>query len=211
MTVDNLGLCVVGWVFVSATFWGVPVGVGTWSWPLLLSLGRITCSETPFAARFVQKVRNFFLNKQESHWIFLRYHTPLFFFLSASSLRTFLCPSFPQWFFGSRACLCKSCSSDGKSDWEISRVRVLVTAALEGWHPSPPPLPPQKFSAIEYPSVVAVVTSSFTLAVPRSTFASRAATLQVQPLLICHLHAIQPLGYALTTPAVSWIRLRTGW
>ena len=29
MTVDNLGLYVVGWVFVSATFWGVAVGVGS--------------------------------------------------------------------------------------------------------------------------------------------------------------------------------------
>ena len=174
------------------------LGSSCWCWYLILASATFPWLDhllrDTICCKICSKGEKLFLSKQEGYWTFLRYHTPLFFLLSASSLRTFICPSFPQWFFGSGACLCKSCSSDGKSDWEISRDRVLVTAALEGWHPPPPlpPFPPQKFSVVEYPSVVAVVTSSFTLAVPRSTFASR--ELPCRFSLWCYLLVCMPFS-----------------
>lgn len=184
-----------------------------WCWYLILASATFPWSDhllrDTICCKICSKGEKLFLNKQESYWTFLRYRTSRFFLLSASSL--FVPPS----------------HSDSLALGLVYVNPVPLTGKVIGKYQwscpgdscfgrltPPPPLPPQKFSAIEYPLVVAVVTSSFTLAVPRSTFASRELPCRFSLwccLLICHLHAIQPLGYALTTPAVSWIRLRTGW
>lgn len=117
------------------------------------------------------------------------YYTPLF-SSYPPPLRTFLVPPFPTVILGTRACLCKSCSSDGKRE---GKYHVIVSWWQLLWKADMPALPlmPQEFSAIEYP-LCSCGDNSF--AVPRSTFAASRGTCRFSFCAICLSATFMPFS-----------------
>lgn len=215
MIVDNLGLCMVGWIFLSATFWGV----SGWCWYLFLASATFPWLDhllrDTICCKICSKGKKPFFKQTRKLLDFAEVLHPC----SSSCPPLLLGPSIvPPSHSDSLVLGLVYVNRVPLMGKVVGKYHLIVSWWQLLWKADTHPLPlvPQEFSAIEYPLVVAVVTSGFALAVPRSTFAVLAEFVPCRfslwcCLLICHLHAFQPLGYALTTLAMSWVRLRTGW